>query len=183
MTVPGWYPDPSNPQRQIYWDGKQWTQPTTAVPAPTPQVPSGPKPNAAGKWIGIGAAGLVGVVVVASLADNDSNQADELHLPPVRDGKFEFTLLTWNGDAGKLRVVNTGDVSWSYDGDDQKAVDAQGREFDCKGSSESDIQPGGQFVDSLSCLNGDVPIHHLEVHDSWLSLGTDLVLASDGSKK
>ena len=59
---------------------------------------------------------------------------------------------------------------------DQKAVDAQGREFDCEGSAKRNIQPGGQFVDSLTCLNGGVPIQKIEVHDFFLSLGTDIIL-------
>jgi hypothetical protein len=171
--TPGWYPDPANPQRSIHWDGTRWTG--HEVRAPTPDS-GGPKSRDAGKWIAMGVACLVGLVALVSMGENDSKPRDELHLLPVRDGKLEFTLLAWNGHAGKLRVVNIGNGSWSYDGSDQKAVDAQGRKFDCDGSTARDIQPGGEFIDSLKCRNGDVPIYHLKVHDSWLSLGTDLIL-------
>jgi hypothetical protein len=102
--------------------------------------------------------------------------ADQLNLPPVRDGKLEFTLLTWNGNAGKLRIQNIGKRSVSYDGSDQKAVDAQGREFDCDGGRLRDMQPDDYYIDSLSCRNGKIPIHHLEVHDFFLSRGTELKL-------
>lgn len=27
--APGWYPDPSNPSRQIYWDGRSWSLPSS----------------------------------------------------------------------------------------------------------------------------------------------------------
>ncbi|HET7740219.1 MAG TPA: DUF2510 domain-containing protein [Mycobacterium sp.] len=27
MTAPGWYPDPSDPGKQIYWDGNAWGAP------------------------------------------------------------------------------------------------------------------------------------------------------------
>jgi multidrug transporter EmrE-like cation transporter len=34
--LPGWYPDPSNPQKQVYWDGTSWSPPKDIVaPAPT----------------------------------------------------------------------------------------------------------------------------------------------------
>ena len=37
--APGWYPDPSNPQRQIYWDGTAWSGP----PAPSTKADAGKK--------------------------------------------------------------------------------------------------------------------------------------------
>ncbi len=50
-TPPGWYPDPSEPGRQRYWDGASWTQhvapvatlvsPNPAINAPTPQRTNG----------------------------------------------------------------------------------------------------------------------------------------------
>ena len=27
MAAPGWYPDPSNPGKRIYWDGARWGEP------------------------------------------------------------------------------------------------------------------------------------------------------------
>jgi hypothetical protein len=32
---PGWYPDPSDPGRQIYWDGNAWSGPPQPQAAPT----------------------------------------------------------------------------------------------------------------------------------------------------
>ena len=32
----GWYPDPTNPGGQRYWDGQRWTEQAAAAPAPTP---------------------------------------------------------------------------------------------------------------------------------------------------
>jgi hypothetical protein len=29
--APGWYPDPSDPERRIYWDGTAWTGPAPAA--------------------------------------------------------------------------------------------------------------------------------------------------------
>ncbi len=54
MTVPpnnppGWYPDPSNPQKKIYWDGSAWNGP----PAPALADKSGPGKQ---KAVGIGVA-------------------------------------------------------------------------------------------------------------------------------
>lgn len=170
--APGWYPDPSNPQRSIYWDGVKWTGQMRG-PAP-PQGRT--KSRDAGKWVAAGVVGFIGLVALASHHGHDSKPRDELHLPPVRDGKLEFTLLAWNGKAGTMRIVNIGKGSWSYDGSNQKAIDAQGRQFDCDGGTAKDIQPGGEYIDSLTCRNGDVPVYSLKVHDSWLSFGTDLLL-------
>jgi hypothetical protein len=120
---------------------------------------------------------IIGVIALTAHDGNTSTPPrDELHLPPVRDGKLEFTLFTWNGNAGTLRVVNTGQRSWSYHGNNQKVIDAKGRQFDCDGGDADDIQPGGEYLDSLSCRNGDVSVYSLEVHDSWLSAGTGLPL-------
>lgn len=113
------------------------------------------------------------------MMSESSDSAAELNLPPVRDGKFEFTLLTWNGSGGKLRVHNIGDRAWSYSGNNQKAIDADGRRFDCEGGRASDLQPGSAFTDTLKCRNGSVPIHHLRVHDSWLSGGASLNLHNE----
>jgi len=33
----GWYPDPSDPSRNIYWDGTSWSRPPSAPPAQQPQ--------------------------------------------------------------------------------------------------------------------------------------------------
>lgn len=181
MSAPGWYPDPSNPQRQIYWDGAGWvTNPAAAAafPAPTVSQPSVGTANSNKRWIGLAIIAAFVVLVVGVSISESGTPTDELHIPSVRDGKFEFTLLTWNGHAGKLRIVNIGDRSWSYSGDNHKAVDAQDREFDCEGESRSDLQPGDEFIDTVTCRNGSVAAHHLEVHDSWLSGGAEIYLPS-----
>ena len=33
----GWYPDPSDPSRNIYWDGTSWSRPPSVPPAQQPQ--------------------------------------------------------------------------------------------------------------------------------------------------
>jgi hypothetical protein len=39
--APGWYPDPSNPGRQIYWNGTAWSGPPQSAGAPN-FVPAAP---------------------------------------------------------------------------------------------------------------------------------------------
>lgn len=41
-TPPGWYPDPSQPARQRYFDGNQWTE-HVSDPAPPTQAPAHPQ--------------------------------------------------------------------------------------------------------------------------------------------
>ncbi len=44
MTAPGWYPDPSDPAKQIYWDGTSWSGlPSPGIAAPTVVMANPPK--------------------------------------------------------------------------------------------------------------------------------------------
>ena len=70
MTTPaGWYPDPSNPGQQIYWNGTEWvggpwTGPPVAVTAPAPE-----KENDTGRKtaVAIGVCVLVVIGLVMSM--------------------------------------------------------------------------------------------------------------------
>lgn len=160
--------------------------PRTTLPATGAEFASSVAPKRTAQsspWKKLGAfagASVLLIVGVSALSES-SDPGDKVNLPPVRDGKFEFRLLTWNGSGGKLLVSNIGDVSWSYRGSNQKAVDADGRRFDCEGGRASDLQPGGTFTDTLKCRNGSIPIHHLKLHDSWLSGGVELNLQNTRS--
>lgn len=54
---PGWYPDPSDSRRQIYWDGHAWSAPAQAADAPSfaPPPPASDHSNDSRKtFAGIG---------------------------------------------------------------------------------------------------------------------------------
>ncbi|OBK95769.1 hypothetical protein A5645_11080 [Mycobacterium asiaticum] len=57
MPAPGWYPDPSDPTRQIYWDGSTWIKPGGA----------GDSDNRKNPAIAIGVCVLVGIGLVMSM--------------------------------------------------------------------------------------------------------------------
>jgi hypothetical protein len=57
MTSPGWYPDPSDPAKQIYWDGTAWSGPV--LPA---QSDAGNSKKAA-VAIGVGVLVVIGLVM------------------------------------------------------------------------------------------------------------------------
>ncbi len=40
LAPPGWYPDPSGPPGQRYWDGSNWTEHRVAAPPPPPAPPA-----------------------------------------------------------------------------------------------------------------------------------------------
>lgn len=42
-TPPGWYPDPSNPSQQRYWDGTAWTDASAPATPAAPGVPGAPQ--------------------------------------------------------------------------------------------------------------------------------------------
>lgn len=54
--APGWYPDPSDPTRQIYWDGTAWSRP--AAPDSS---------NNRSRAVAIGVCVLVGIGLVMSM--------------------------------------------------------------------------------------------------------------------
>ncbi|MGO9157996.1 DUF2510 domain-containing protein, partial [Mycobacterium sp.] len=57
--APGWYPDPSDPGRRIYWDGTAWS-----TPAPSAADKSNSGKNAA---VAIGVCVLVVIGLVMSM--------------------------------------------------------------------------------------------------------------------
>jgi hypothetical protein len=79
MSLPpaNWYPDPTAPGTERYWDGSAWGASTRAMPAPqvsaVPMFPPpataepmlAPKRSRLGLWITLGAVGLVVVGLVA----------------------------------------------------------------------------------------------------------------------
>lgn len=70
---PGWYPDPSNPQKQIYWNGNSWGGPSGPPPAPASipgsGAPAGPlatnesKSKQTAVAIGVCVLALIGLVM------------------------------------------------------------------------------------------------------------------------
>jgi hypothetical protein len=70
MSVPGWYPDPSDPSRQRYFDGKTWTEKYAPPSAPSPAVSQPEKPpmgTGLKIGLGVGAAALL-VAALASIS-------------------------------------------------------------------------------------------------------------------
>jgi hypothetical protein len=125
MTQPaaGWFPDPSDPNRLRYFDGKVWTEQYANVGGPPP-FPAQPVEQAKKQWnwkwiAGIGAVFLVLLFIGNLGSDNDKKSTAtggsgsspsksydtqtaraEPSRPsvapagsPVRDGKFEFQVL------------------------------------------------------------------------------------------
>lgn len=83
MTQPraGWYPDPSDPSRQRYFDGNAWTENYAPFPAPPPGVgqpgKAGPLKKSEKKLIlGIGAVAVV-LIAIASTSGNDKKTVTE----------------------------------------------------------------------------------------------------------
>jgi Protein of unknown function (DUF2510) len=63
MTTPvGWYPDPSDPGRQIYWNGTAWSGPAQPVGVTIPAAANSTKPAVA-----VGVCVLVAIGLVMSM--------------------------------------------------------------------------------------------------------------------
>lgn len=83
MTQPaaGWYPDPSDPSRQRYFDGTAWTESYAPFPAPPPGVgqpaKAVPQKKSDKKLIlGVGAVAVI-LIAIASTSGNDKKTVAE----------------------------------------------------------------------------------------------------------
>jgi hypothetical protein len=134
MTAPGWYPDPSDPSRQRYFDGKTWTENYAPLAAPTGIGKPGKRGMSRGMKIGLGVGAAVLALIALgsfgssekSTATNSSSSsptssfpekttstpvqpASEVAAPAgstVRDGKFEFQVLGVERSATKEGMFN-----------------------------------------------------------------------------
>ena len=76
MSAPGWFPDPSDPSRQRYFDGTTWTEEYAQLGAPPP--PIGKPPMSRGRKIGLLGAGAAALLAV-TLASIFSSEIKDLY--------------------------------------------------------------------------------------------------------
>ncbi|MGV0582038.1 Ltp family lipoprotein [Mycolicibacterium elephantis] len=76
MPAPGWYPDPSDPSRQRYFDGEAWTENYAPFGAPTPLPVQPEKPGmSTGLKVGLGVgAAVVALIVLGSIGNSDKDK-------------------------------------------------------------------------------------------------------------
>lgn len=133
----GWFPDPGDPSRLRYFDGRVWTDQYANFGAPPPlpaRLASPVKKPLNWKLIGGVGVAFLAAVVLANVGDNDKKstakrsdstysrsygtqtaQVAPSHRPAVapvgssvRDGKFEFRVLgTTRGETTKPDTFNT----------------------------------------------------------------------------
>lgn len=86
MTHPaGWYPDPSNPQQQRYWDGQAWS-PYATGPAQFTQPPE--KKSPVRMLLTIAGVFLLVVVVISFFTPSDSSDTTTAAPTEVTDPDF-----------------------------------------------------------------------------------------------
>lgn len=124
---------------------------------------------------------------------------------PVRDGKFEFTVLKVKPGVASIgnqylnkkaqgqyvlvtiKVTNIGDKAQMFAGTNQKLYDAQGRKFDADDSAAMYLGDTNSFLNDINPGNGvtgivayDVPkgvnLAKIELHDSMFSGGVEVTL-------
>jgi Domain of unknown function (DUF4352)/Protein of unknown function (DUF2510) len=135
MSAPGWYPDPSDPSRQRYFDGRMWTENYAPFGAPRPGAGQPAKTGMSrGKKIGLGVGAVVltlvaignvdsneeGTETKSSSVNSSSSLSEESASTPgrpasqvpapagstVRDGKFEFQVLGVERSATKEGIFD-----------------------------------------------------------------------------
>jgi hypothetical protein len=77
MTAPGWFPDPSDPSRQRYFDGTAWTENYAPFGPPTQVAGQSAKPGmSTGMKVGLGVgAAVLGLIVLGSIGDSDKTSS------------------------------------------------------------------------------------------------------------
>ena len=100
---------------------------------------------------------------------------------PVRDGKFEFIVHSWDGTTAQLSVTNISDRPYSLAMSSQYLFDEQGRKFEPEFDWTSDLafadlNPGQTVSGALSYILSGAVGDHLELHDSMFSGGVDVKL-------
>jgi hypothetical protein len=204
----GWYPNPGAPS-QRYFNGTTWTQ--QHLPAKASKAPSARRAIAVTAVVGVA---VVGLAVVNQLDDKTGSTNSISGNSPaastaaagsvVRDGKFAFQVLgvRIEGVAGTtdnqfmrvqaqgqfvivdVGVQNIGNEPQTYFGNNQKLIDAAGREYAVNSAADTyvngfigDINPGNTIRVEMAF---DVPVNTrakaLEVHDSMISGGTRVAI-------
>ncbi|MDT5358821.1 MAG: hypothetical protein QOC69_583 [Mycobacterium sp.] len=140
MTTPaGWYPDPSGAGGQLYFDGANWTD-YQAV-APVQKRPVWPW-ILAGVLLFFGGCGTVLVVGSYLGLGSSSTTHTATKGEPVSDGTFQFVVTNFAKASfqehpqpkgvyviATLTVTNTGNQPHSFIVQNQKLIDAAGREY------------------------------------------------------
>jgi hypothetical protein len=85
MTAPGWFPDPSDPSRQRYFDGKAWTENYAPIGPPTQAIGQPAKPGmSTGMKIGLGVgAAVLGLIALGSIGNSDNTSASSSRTAPA----------------------------------------------------------------------------------------------------
>lgn len=75
LPGPGWHPDPHQPARLRYWDGRAWTQHTSPVPA-TPHPKATQRQPRSRTYVIVAAVVLLAMIGIGALGEDES--ADEV---------------------------------------------------------------------------------------------------------
>lgn len=205
----GWHPDPANPTLDRYWDGQQWTSQTqprgplfSGFTAPSEPV-SKKKP----KWPWAALVVLILFLIAVNSGNDSPNTSrtpsssstsssatsiaaaprEDMPLPgigaPVRDGKLEFVVHSWDDatSTASITVTNIGDGPQYFAISNQYLIDTQGRkfegEYDWRSDLDSmDLNPGQSVSGDLSFVLSGATAAKMELHDSVFSMGTEMSL-------
>ena len=150
MTTPaGWYPDPTQPGTQRFWDGEQWTEqrapaPAPAAPTPAAQVPDeGAAKAAADKkagerwalWIVVG---IIAVCGAGALLSDDDDEADD------GGGEYGARGVCEQFVEDRLKAPSTADFS------DVTATESAGV-WTVRGAVDSENSFGAQIRNTYVC--------------------------------
>ncbi len=77
MTAPGWFPDPSDPRRQRYFDGRAWTENYAPFGPPAQAVGQPSKTGmSSGLKIGLGVGAVIlALIVLGSIGNSGKNSS------------------------------------------------------------------------------------------------------------
>lgn len=108
MTHPtaGWFPDPSDPSRQRYFDGRAWTENYAPLATPPPSTGQSAKPGMSkGAKIALGAgAAILALIVLGSIGNNDkkTSSSSSSSSPSSASASASSPSPQWGSTSGTL---------------------------------------------------------------------------------
>lgn len=81
LPAPGWYPDPNDPSREMFWDGDEWVPPSLpagTLPVQTPKPQAGIDSKTLAFVLGAIFLAAAGVAVVLGFNSNDTQEPQPL---------------------------------------------------------------------------------------------------------
>ncbi|RAV17193.1 hypothetical protein DQP55_04200 [Mycolicibacterium sp. GF69] len=164
MSAPGWYPDPSDPSRQRYFDGRAWTENYAPLAAAPPGVGQPAKTGMSrGMKIGLG----IGAAVLVLIALGSIGNSDKTSSTSSETGTTTRTVPVPPASPGTVDVAptTTEPPKPDFTSAQENAIAKAESYLDFTGFSKQGLITQLEF-DQFSTADATFAVEHLEANGS-----------------